>query len=168
VLGFDHDGPDTFDELVEWVESVPLQSANFQILTPYPGTPLFRQLEAEGRLLHKDWSLYDTAHCVFKPKHLTPSQLEEGYAYCYRRLYSHASIWKRAPRDWRAVPAYLAMAYLYKKSNWLWPWLIRWRLTQWTWRPLLEVSRLRHLRFRRRLAEQTESGAPGVPVTAGV
>jgi radical SAM superfamily enzyme YgiQ (UPF0313 family) len=169
VLGFDHDGPDVFEELIEWIESVPLESANFQILTPYPGTPLFRQMEAEGRLLHRDWSLYDTAHCVFRPKHMTPRQLEDGYARCYRRLYSHASIWKRRPSDWRAVPAYLAMAYLYKRSNWLWPHLIRSRLTQVLWRPLIEVSRLRHLRFRRRLAARTEAlTAPGVPLTAGV
>jgi radical SAM superfamily enzyme YgiQ (UPF0313 family) len=168
VLGFDHDTPETFDELTEWIESVPLQSANFQILTPYPGTPLFRQMEAEGRLLHRDWSLYDTAHCVFRPKHMTPEQLEAGYARCYARLYSHRSIWKRRPADWRAVPAYLAMAYLYKRSNWLWPLLIRHRWTQWAWRPLLEASRLRHLRFRRRLAARAEAIGPGLPLSAGV
>jgi radical SAM superfamily enzyme YgiQ (UPF0313 family) len=173
VLGFDHDRPDVFERTVEWIESTPLESANFQILTPYPGTPLFRQMEAEGRLLHRDWSRYDTAHAVFRPRHMTPRQLEEGYAWCYRRLYSWRSIWKRRPHDLRAVPAYLAMALLYKKSNWLWPLLIRSRLTQAAWRPLLELSRVRHLRFRRHLAESAAptyvpSGRPGVPVAAGV
>ena len=47
-------------------------------LTPYPGTPWFRQLEAEGRLLHRDWSLHDTAHVVFQPKHMTPEELALG------------------------------------------------------------------------------------------
>ena len=105
-----------------------MESATYHILTPYPGTPLFRQMEAEGRILHRDWSLYDTANVVFRPKHMTPEQLAEGYAYCYERTFSHRCIWRRRPRDWRAVPAYLAMAYLYKRSNWLWPFLIRHRL----------------------------------------
>ena len=96
-------------------------------------------MEAEGRLLHRDWSRYDTAHVVFRPKHMTPEELAAGYAYCYRRTFSHRCIWQRRPRDWRAVPAFLVMAYLYKRSNWLWPFLIRHRLTHWAWRPLLEV-----------------------------
>jgi radical SAM superfamily enzyme YgiQ (UPF0313 family) len=164
VLGFDHDRPGSFAELVDWLEDVRMESANFQILTPYPGTPLFRQMEAEGRLLHRDWSQYDTAHVVFRPKHMTPEELAEGYGYCYRRLFSHRSIWKRRPTDWHAVPAYLGMAYLYKKSNWLWPLLIRHRLTHWVWRPLLELSRARHLRFRKRLAASAAHTAEQCPV----
>ncbi|MCB9850512.1 MAG: DUF4070 domain-containing protein [Phycisphaerales bacterium] len=86
-------------------------SAHVSILTPYPGTPLFRKLDEDGRLLHRDWERYDTAHAVFQPRHMTPQQLEEGYAWCYRRLFSHASIWKRRPADPRAVIPYLAMSY---------------------------------------------------------
>ena len=129
VLGFDHDRPDVFEKTAKWIEANRLECATFHILTPYPGTPLFRQMESEGRLLHKDWELYDTAHVVFRPRHMTPEQLAEGYAWCYKRLFSHASIWRRRPLDWRAVPAYLAMSYLYKRSNWLWPLLIRYNLT---------------------------------------
>jgi radical SAM superfamily enzyme YgiQ (UPF0313 family) len=169
VLGFDHDGPDTFEKTINWIEAARLECATFHILTPYPGTPLFRQLEAEGRLLHRDWDRYDTAHVVFRPRRLTPEQLQEGYAWCYRRLFSHSSIWRRRPCDWRAVPAYLAMSYLYKKSNWLWPWLIRRRLTHTVWRPLLEISRLRHLRFRTRLEQQgCAANSTGYPIAAGV
>jgi radical SAM superfamily enzyme YgiQ (UPF0313 family) len=152
VLGFDHDRPDVFARTVAWIETNRLECATFHILTPYPGTPLFRQLESEGRLLHQDWDLYDTCHVVYRPRHLTPEQLAAGYAWCYERLFSHGSIWRRRPRDWRAVPPYLAMSYLYKRANWLWPLLIRHRLTGLMWRPLIEWSRRRHLRFRRRLA----------------
>jgi radical SAM superfamily enzyme YgiQ (UPF0313 family) len=169
VLGFDHDRPDCFEQLVDWIESVRMESATYHVLTPYPGTPLFRQMESEGRLLHTEWSLYDTAHVVFRPRHMSPEQLAEGYAYCYDRTFSPGSIWRRRPRDWRAVPAYLVMAYLYKKSNWLWPVLIRHRLTHWAWRPLLEVSRLRHVRFRRRLAAGCGADRRALPpVYAGV
>ena len=86
------DRKDVFARTAEWVEENRLECSTFHILTPYPATPLFKQMEFEGRLLHRDWSLYDTAHCVFRPKHMTPEELEEGYAWIYRRLFSHASI----------------------------------------------------------------------------
>jgi hypothetical protein len=111
VLGFDRDGPDVFARTADWIEENHLECATFHILTPYPGTPLFRQMEGEGRLLHRDWSLYDTAHVVFKPKRMTERELAEGYAWCYRRLFGHRSIWRRRPEDPRAVLPYLAMAY---------------------------------------------------------
>ncbi len=151
VLGFDHDRADVFARTVEWIEENRLECATFHILTPYPGTPLFRQFEREGRILHRDWDQYDTAHVVFQPKHMSPAQLEHGYAWCYDRLFSHASIWKRRPNDARAVLAYLAMSYLYKRSNRFWHWLIKHRLTARVWRPLIEHSRQRHLKFRARL-----------------
>jgi len=170
VLGFDHDRPDVFARTAEWIETNRLECATFHIMTPYPGTPLFRQLEAEGRLLHRDWSLYDTGHVVFRPRYMTAEQLADGYAWCYRRLFSHASIWRRRPHDARAVLPYLAMSYLYKRSNWLWYWLIRHQLTARAWHGLVEWTRRRHLRFRRDLAARdTPLGtlAPSV-VSAGV
>lgn len=171
VLGFDHDHAGVFQHTVEWIEANRLECATFHILTPYPGTPLFRQMESEGRLLHRDWSLYDTGHVVFRPRHMTPEQLADGYAWCYHKLFSHESIWRRRPRHWQAVVPYLAMSYLYKRSNRLWRFLIRNRLTARVWRPLVELTRWRHLRFRERLAFETESSAipaAGVVVSAGV
>ncbi|MBI3411919.1 MAG: B12-binding domain-containing radical SAM protein [Planctomycetes bacterium] len=170
VLGFDHDRPDVFARTAEWIERNRLECATFHILTPYPGTPLFKQMEAEGRLLHRDWSLYDTGHVVFRPRHMTPEQLADGYAWCYQRLFSHKSIWRRRPREARAVLPYLAMSYLYKRSNWLWYHLIRHRLTATAWRGLVEWTRGRHLRFRARLQMETVPGirVSGVIVPAGV
>jgi radical SAM superfamily enzyme YgiQ (UPF0313 family) len=159
VLGFDHDRNDVFERTANWVEENRLECATFHILTPYPATPLFRQMEAEGRLLHRDWSLYDTAHAVFRPKHMSPEELEEGYAWIYRRLFSHASIWRRRPEDWRAVAPYLAMSYLYKRSNRLWRLLIRHNLVQAVWRPMVELTRVRHLRFRKEL-DRRYTGKP--------
>lgn len=168
VLGFDHDRPDVFARTAQWVEENRLECATFHILTPYPGTPLFRQMQAEGRLLHTDWSRYDTGHVVFRPRHMTPEQLQAGYEWCYRTLFSHRSIWRRRPADWRAVPPYLAMAYLYKRSNWLWYLLIRHRLTHAVWRPLVGWTRRRHLAFRARpVADELPIRAAAV-VSAGV
>jgi radical SAM superfamily enzyme YgiQ (UPF0313 family) len=152
VLGFDHDRPDVFERTASWIEANRLECATFHILTPYPGTPLFRQLEAEGRLLHREWDLYDTAHVVFRPKHMSCEELDEGYAWCYDTLFSHRSIWRRRPADRHAVAAYLAMSYLYKRSNRFWHLLIKHRLTAAVWWPLIELSRRRHLRLRRRIS----------------
>ncbi|MFO1096432.1 MAG: radical SAM protein [Planctomycetaceae bacterium] len=170
VLGFDHDGPDVFARTVEWIEQNRLECATFHILTPYPSTPLFRQMESEGRLLHKNWNLYDTAHVVFRPRLMSPAQLAAGYAWCYRRLFSHSSIWRRRPQDLRAVPAYLAMSYLYKRSNLFWHLLIRTRLTAAVWRPLVEATRRRHLRFRRDMARSETDRTPMAEslISAGV
>ena len=170
VLGFDYDRPDVFENTAAWIERNRLECATFHILTPYPGTPLFAQMEAEGRLLHKDWSWYDTGHVVFRPKHMTVNELAAGYAWCYRRLFSHRSIWRRRPRDASAVLPYLAMSYLYKRSNPLWHFLIRNRLTGRVWRPLVENSRRRHLRFRARLAAESTAAneSSGNVVSAGV
>lgn len=172
VLGFDHDGADVFERTVEWVERNRLECATFHIMTPYPKTPLFAQMERENRIVHRDWQLYDTAHVVFEPASMSGEALQSGYEWCYQRLFSHRSIWRRRPRDWRAVPAYLAMSYLYKRSNRFWHWLIRYRLTGLIWRPLIELSRRRHLRFRRRLAARIAAeqgaGGPGNVVSAGV
>jgi len=161
VLGFDHDGPDVFERTVRWIEANRLECATFHILTPYPGTPLFRQLEAQGRILHRDWDQYDTAHVVFQPKNMSVAQLDAGYAWCYETLFSHRSIWLRRPADRKAVLAYLAMSYLYKRSNPAWRWLIKHRLTAAVWRPLIEHSRRRHLDFRQRLqAPEPAQGRP--------
>jgi radical SAM superfamily enzyme YgiQ (UPF0313 family) len=168
VLGFDQDGPDVFERTTDWIERERLECATFHILTPYPGTPLFAKMENEGRILHRDWDRYDTAHVVFRPARMTEDELAEGYASCYERLFSHRSIWRRRPSDFRAVLPYLAMSYLYKRSNFLWHQLIRHRLTAAVWRPLVEATRLRHLKFRRRLLARAEALSPGAIVSAGV
>jgi radical SAM superfamily enzyme YgiQ (UPF0313 family) len=160
VLGCDHDHKDVFGRTADWIEDNRLECATFHILTPYPATPLFRQMEAQGRLLHRDWSLYDTAHAVFQPKHMTPEELEHGYAWIYHRLFSNASIWRRRPEDWRAVPLYLGMSYLYKRSNRFWHQLIKHDLVHAAWRPLVEMTRWRHVRYRQRLARGEAQIAP--------
>ena len=160
-----------FERTAEWIEANRLECATFHILTPYPGTPLFAQMEAEGRLLHSDWSRYDTAHVVFRPKHMTAEQLADGYAWCYRRLFSHRSIWRRRPPDIRGGAALpgdvvlvqaveLALASSDPPAE----------LTGAVWRPLVDWTRRRHLTFRRRLAERTEAAPyPAASVvTAGV
>jgi hypothetical protein len=100
---------------------------------------------------------------------MTPEELELGYAWIYQRLFSHVSIWRRRPEDWRAVPMYLAMSYLYKRSNRFWHQLIRHDLVHAVWRPLVEITRLRHIYYRRRLMQGNAGiAASGQIVAAGV
>jgi radical SAM superfamily enzyme YgiQ (UPF0313 family) len=167
VLGFDHDRKDVFARTADWIEQNRLECATFHILTPYPATPLFRTMEAEGRLLHRDWAQYDTAHAVFRPKNMTPEELERGYDWIYERLFSHASIWRRRPADWRSVAPYMAMSYLYKRSNRFWRLLIKHHLVHGVWWPLVELTRLRHLRFREELAATQTRRRSGISVLTG-
>lgn len=174
VLGFDQDRREVFRTLAEWIEATRLECATFHILTPYPGTPLYRQLEGEGRILHREWALYDTGHVVFRPRHLSPEELASGYDWLYRRTFSLTSIWRRRPSGMAAMAPYLAMSLLYKRSNRLWHWLIRNRLVHAAWAPLVQWTRWRHVRFRERLAAGMEAGelrlprARGSVVSAGV
>jgi hypothetical protein len=69
------------------------------LLTPFPGTPLHRRLAAEGRILTRDWELYDGQHVVFQPKHMTVPELVSGHERAWRRVYSWPAIGRRL---WRA------------------------------------------------------------------
>jgi radical SAM superfamily enzyme YgiQ (UPF0313 family) len=168
VFGFEHDEPSVFERTVGWIEENRLECATFHILTPYPGTPLFRQFEREGRILTRDWDLYDTGHAVFRPKLMTASELEAGYAWSYDTLFSLRSIWGRRPVGFSAALSYLGMSVLYKKANPLWRFLIRHRLTSVAWRPLVEIARARHVLRRRNHARRMVSqsnpslAAPGI------
>jgi radical SAM superfamily enzyme YgiQ (UPF0313 family) len=167
VLGFDEDRKDVFVGLAQWIEANRLECATFHILTPYPGTPLFRQMERERRILHRDWDKYDTAHVVFQPRHMSPEELHLGYDWLYRRLFSLGSIWRRRPEQVSAVLPYLAMSCLYKRSNRFWHLLIKHRAVHTVWSPLVNWTRSRHLAFRRRLDRTvatrhplTQAGSP--------
>jgi radical SAM superfamily enzyme YgiQ (UPF0313 family) len=168
VFGFDYDKPDIFEKTVNWVEEIRLACATFHILTPYPGTPLFRQLEKENRILNRNWNRYDTAHVVFQPKNMTPKALQSGYEWCYRKMFSLRSILRRCPRNVGEILPYLAMSLLYKRSNFLWPLLIQHRLTHLIWHPFLERSRKRHLRSRKRLEQGHPVSGVITPISPGV
>jgi radical SAM superfamily enzyme YgiQ (UPF0313 family) len=92
VFGLDDDRPDVFERTVGWAVSQGLTTATFHILTPYPGTRLYAEMQAQGRLLHSDWDLYDTRHVVYRPKNLSSEALVAGYFRAYRDFYSFRNI----------------------------------------------------------------------------
>ena len=99
VFGLDHDTPDVFDATVEFAISAGVDLPRFAVLTPFPGTPLFTRLEREGRILTRDWDLYDAQHVVFQPQGMTVQQLAHGHERAWKQVYRWGAI---ARRLWHA------------------------------------------------------------------
>jgi radical SAM superfamily enzyme YgiQ (UPF0313 family) len=129
VFGMDDDDPSVFDRTVEWAVGQGVETATFHILTPYPGTGLYRRMEGEGRLLHSDWDRYDTRHAVFRPARMTVEQLEEGYRRAYRDFYSWPNIVRgAATKDtWLGQGRHLAYSAGWKKFERIWDLIIKGR-----------------------------------------
>jgi radical SAM superfamily enzyme YgiQ (UPF0313 family) len=92
VFGMDDDDERVFRRTVDWAITHGITTATFHIQTPYPGTRLFARTKAAGRILTRDWDLYDTRHVVYQPARLTPEQLKHGYDWAYREFYRWSSI----------------------------------------------------------------------------
>jgi radical SAM superfamily enzyme YgiQ (UPF0313 family) len=89
ILGSDADTPAVFRSTTDFVCRHKVDTAQFSILTPLPGTPLFRTIAREGRLLHTKWRYYDGLHVVFKPKHLSAGELQQGVIGCFNDFYTY-------------------------------------------------------------------------------
>ena len=107
IFGYDADTPDSFGAAAEFALNANLCIANFNPLTPTPGTALYERLKAQGRLIYDRWWLhpsYRYGKAIFRPRGMHPEELEEGCMRARERFYSHASILRRAfrqPRIWR-------------------------------------------------------------------
>ncbi|NLI77907.1 MAG: B12-binding domain-containing radical SAM protein [Candidatus Riflebacteria bacterium] len=129
VLGLDHDGPDVFRTTADWLIAHRVETMTAHILTPYPGTRLFHKMEAEGRILERDWARYDTSHVVFRPRHLSPEELRRGYLGLYEEFYSLTSILRRLPRVGPRRLPFLVFNLAYRKwGSWLAPLASRGRM----------------------------------------
>jgi radical SAM superfamily enzyme YgiQ (UPF0313 family) len=139
VFGMDGDDPGIFERTVEWAIAQGVETATFHVLTPYPGTALFQRLGSEGRLLHRDWDLYDTRHAVFSPDGMSTAELEAGYWRAYRDFYRWGSILRAAATKSSLAGAVRHAAYSggWKKFEPLWDLVIRSGLVGYA-RPLLE------------------------------
>jgi len=78
VFGYDGDTPATFEKTLEFAEKNKFYTAAFNHLLPFPGTPLYRRLKEENRLLYDKWWLeenYNYGELAFKPKNMSPEEL---------------------------------------------------------------------------------------------
>jgi len=79
MFGFESHDETIFEKVVKFINETDMKYFTLTVLTPYPSTPLYQQFEQERRILSKDWSLYDQAHIVFKPRLISPEALKDGY-----------------------------------------------------------------------------------------
>lgn len=96
MFGFDEDEKDTFARTVDALGEAGLDNATISLLVPYPGTPVFARLEAEGRIIDRDWRHYNgKTHVVFRPAQMSADELLSGYEWAKAQFYSWGNIAKR-------------------------------------------------------------------------
>src|SRR4029453_3649936 len=103
VFGLDHDTPHVFLRTAPMAGEAKIDPPRFAVVTPFPGTPLFRRLESEGRILTRNWELYDGQHVVFQPAQMSVEQLQRGIEQAWRYSYSLSSMARRlsaSPSPW--------------------------------------------------------------------
>lgn len=127
VFGLDNDDADVFRRTVDWGIENAITTATYHILTPYPGTRQFQRLEAEGRILTRDWSKYDTRTVVYETRGLTPEQLKEGYDWAYKEFYSWKNIIRACGYDETLKQKLSHLIYTggWKKFEPMWGFLVR-------------------------------------------
>lgn len=108
VFGLDGDDKNVFETTLKWIVDNKIETVTSHILTPYPGTHLYKEFLETGRIIDFDYSKYNTANVVFKPKNMTAEELQQGYLKIYKDIYSLKNIIKRTPKaknQW--IPYYL-------------------------------------------------------------
>lgn len=121
IFGFDHDDDSVFERTVEFLQENRIELVMFNILTPLPGTDFYKRMDAEGRIIDRDWSHYDGRHVVYQPKLMSAETLQEGFFWAYHKFYSYPSMIKRivpsffkVPRK-MLVPERLAINWAYRR-----------------------------------------------------
>jgi radical SAM superfamily enzyme YgiQ (UPF0313 family) len=92
VLGLDTDTRAIFDDTLEFLQRNRIPSLTVNVMTPYPGTRIHQRLEEEGRLITNDWFYYNHKSVVFRPKNMSPEELQDGYRHVMRSFYSPMGI----------------------------------------------------------------------------
>ncbi len=117
VFGFDDDTPEMMDATLAFAVDSGIWSAQFLILTPFPGTSLFDQLKSQDRIRLTDYSLYDTHHVVFEPRGISPLSLQQAQIRAHDRFYSRSRLaGSLLKRDWVRCALFLYARQL--KTNW--------------------------------------------------
>ena len=99
VLGLDGDTEEVFDLIPRFVEETALYDVQVTVQTAFPGTPLYRRLAAEGRLLEpRNWRRCSLFDVNFRPLHTTPERLEERFRALVAELYSNEALIRRHRR----------------------------------------------------------------------
>ena len=103
VFGMDGDDAGVFEKTAQLAVDAKIDLPRFAVVTPFPSTALYRRLESEGRILTRNWELYDAQHVVFQPKQMSVRELEQGTEAAWKHAYSWRSIATRlahSPAPW--------------------------------------------------------------------
>jgi radical SAM superfamily enzyme YgiQ (UPF0313 family) len=95
IIGLDSDDSTVFDRTHDFIVSNRISIPRVHILTPIPGTPLYKRLLAQGRMLNRDFSRFTGSQIVFRPRNVDSNELQAGYWHLYERLFSWRSIFSR-------------------------------------------------------------------------
>ena len=95
AFGSDEDKEDVFQKTVEMCNEAKIDLPRFSVITPFPKTQFYEELDGQERIIEKDWAMYDVEHVVYKPKHMTKEELEDGIHWAWKEAYSLKSIFKR-------------------------------------------------------------------------
>ncbi|SHI99661.1 Radical SAM superfamily enzyme YgiQ, UPF0313 family [Geosporobacter subterraneus DSM 17957] len=115
VFGLDHDDKSVFQSTLDWLVKNKIETMTAHILTPYPGTKLYKRMEQEGRIIDFNLKHYNTAHVVFAPLNMTKQELYDGYLWMYQEFYSFRNILRRMPERRDQQIPYLLFNLLYRK-----------------------------------------------------
>ncbi len=156
VLGADHDTESSVRDTVRFALKNKIDTVMLNILTPLPGTQQFAELEAEGRILERDWSFYDAQHVVFRPRQMTPLHLLQETIKANKRFYAtwrpvwqfHKWLWTRKNQAAKKKAAWDRML----EYGWLWYYSRTW----WT----AAKNRAQRKRLRELSRTQPPSPAP--------
>ena len=89
LLGLDEHTEDDIKRLIDFLMEVELDLAEFTVLTPFPHTRVFDEMQKAGRILHTDWRRYTAGEVVVKPAKMSPGKLEELYHYAWETFYQY-------------------------------------------------------------------------------
>lgn len=100
VFGADGERPDAFARTLDFLLEANVDSLQATRMTPFPGTPLFEELDRQGRIVDRDWSHYDFMHVVYRPLGMSVRELDTGVAWVLREFFARRNV---ARRCWRAL-----------------------------------------------------------------
>ncbi len=95
IFGFDDDTKDVFVETLDFLNKNNISSASLNVLTPYPGTQIFKQFNKEGRLITTNWKYYDHSTAVFHPTNMTAAELQEGRLWAKKEFTKFPAVLRR-------------------------------------------------------------------------
>ncbi|MBI4681929.1 MAG: B12-binding domain-containing radical SAM protein [Nitrospirae bacterium] len=116
ILGLDEDDTTVFEKTFDFIMENNIDAAQFHILTPFPGTKLYTDMEKEGRITDRDWAKYHTGEVIFKPKNMTADELQRGYFWIFRETYRLRNMLKRSLRSPRNLPIRIGTNFSYRNK----------------------------------------------------